>query len=432
MQKFSQWRTHVQVPKASPMRSPHFQLLHHHLWRRIPQTWRRSLLFHATALMAPRLPAGLRPSAPLVVVGAMGTASGLGESARLCYDALRLSGIPACGIDISAGLMQPADAPDYSLDDAAGNILEGPGTLILHVNSPLVPLALMSVGRRLVKDKYIVGYWAWELPNLPADWHHGMPFVHEIWTPSRFTAEAIKPFAAGRQVRVVPHPVARRQLEPHPAIDTIDRPFTVLIIFDAASSFARKNPSAAIEAFRLAFGDDSSTQLIIKALHLSSFPSGQRLIEDARQSANNIIVIEKAMNASELAALYAKTDVVISLHRSEGFGLVLAEAMLRGLPVVATNWSGNTDFLNGDVGMPIGYRLVPAEDPQATYHHPEMQWAEANIKEAAAALQLLRAAPELRSRLGQAASRFALSTWSVEAYTSAVERHLGLGRKPNA
>ena len=95
------------------------------------------------------------------------------------------------------------------------------------------------------------------------------------------------------------------------------------------------------------------------------------------------------MDQASLDALYGEADAVISLHRSEGFGLVIAEAMLRGVPVVATGWSGNTDFLSKATGMPIGYDLVPAVDPQDTYDFSETVWAEPRIEEAAQALRTL-------------------------------------------
>ena len=118
--------------------------------------------------------------------------------------------------------------------------------------------------------------------------------------------------------------------------------------------------------------------------------------------------------------------MLISLHRSEGFGLTLAEAMLRGLPVIATNWSGNVDFLTGDTGIPVPYRLVPAQDPQGTYQHPDLRWADADIDAAAAALRRLRANPALRRALGEAAAAFGVKVWSGAAYAATARRRLGL------
>jgi glycosyltransferase involved in cell wall biosynthesis len=193
-----------------------------------------------------------------------------------------------------------------------------------------------------------------------------------------------------------------------------------------ASSFARKNPLASIEAFRKAFGDDPSTRLIVKISNSETFPSGLSSLMKAIGSAPNIVLIDRTISGTEMEALYRESDLLISLHRSEGFGLTIAEAMLRGLPVVATNWSGNIDFLNTSNGFPIPYLLVSAEDLQGTYHHPYMKWADADVEAAAEALRHLRRDPALARDMGQAGVASAAQTWSGEAYATTVCRYLGL------
>ena len=406
--------------------------VHRNIWQRLPREWRRLALFHATAWSAPRPAADVVAALPIIVAGALRTASGLGESARLCHDALKAAGLPVFGIDLTAGLMQPEDDAGFAFAD--GRHLTGRGTLVLHVNSPLVPLAMMRLGRAIVHQKRIIGCWAWELPGVPADWHHGIPFVHEIWAPSRFTAEAIEPIAAGRPVRVLPYAVALKSplVAEHASTGAShgpgmgERPFTVLTIFNTASSFSRKNPLATIAAFRRAFDGDPSARLIVKTFNLSSYPQASSLIRDAIGSADNIVIIEQMLSASAISDLFSRADVVMSLHRSEGFGLTLAEGMLHAVAVVGTDWSGNHDFLTAQTGVPIPFRLVPAEDPQGTYNYPGMSWAEPDVEVAALALQRLRDAPELRRGLGQAAARFAATTWSADAYSRAVQSYLGV------
>ena len=310
--------------------------LHHQLWQRLPRTWRREGLFRATSLLAPRPTPLARPATPIIVAGALRTASGLGESARLCHDALKLSGLPVFGIDLTSGLMQPLDNLDFCFVD--GGSFCGPGTLLVHVNSPLIPLALWLLGRSVVQNKYVIGYWAWELSEVPHDWHYGIPFVHEIWVPSAFTADAVRKIAGDRPVQVVPHPVALRGLAGGHRLPQLERPYTALIIFNMASSFERKNPIAAITAFARAFGDDASARLIVKTSNSEAFPSGIRSIKKAIGEAQNVMLIDRTISAVEMEELYSECDVLMSLHRSEGFGLPIAEAMLRGLPVVATDW----------------------------------------------------------------------------------------------
>ena len=247
---------------------------HRELWQRLPRGLRRAALFRASAWMAPRPTPTAAAGKPVIVAGSLSTASGLGNSARLCHDALKAAGLPVLGIDLTGWLMQPADFPDFAFSDGGG--IDGPGTLVVHVNAPLMGLAMLRLGHRLVRGKRIVGYWAWELPEAPAEWRHGAAFVHEVWVPSAFTAEAVGPVAADLPVCVVPHPVATHRSGPFARKAAGEGPFTALTIFDAASSFARKNPCAAIRAFRLAFGDDEGARLIVKSTRLSRPPGCAR------------------------------------------------------------------------------------------------------------------------------------------------------------
>ncbi len=399
-------------------------LLHRQIWQRLPRSLRRTALFHATSIAAPRPTPNATPAFPLIVAGPLKTASGLGQSARLSHDALKRAGLPVLGIDLTNLLRQVEDVPNFAFEDGSNH--QGPGTLLLNVNAPTAPLAMMQLGSKLIANKRIAACWAWELPLVPPDWSHGIPFVHEIWTPSTFTADAISPIAQGRAVAVIPYPVALGRTQPKRAPRTSTDPFTVLTIFNVASSFARKNPCAAIEAFRLGLGDDPKTHLIVKLANPSSYPGSLDIIEQAVSGAANITIIDRTFNALEIDLLYEKADALISLHRSEGFGLTLAEAMLHGLPVVATNWSGNTDFLTPQTGIPIPYTLIPARDPQGSYDHPEMTWADADIPAAANALTRLRDDPAFANRLGHNAACTALDTWSPDRYVAAVRAQLGL------
>lgn len=405
-------------------------VLHRFVWQRLPYHWRRATLFRAAALMAPHPSAVGRAVPPLVVAGALSTASGLGQSARLCHDALKEAGFEVYGIDLTRALMQPLDYPTFAFKD--GREVMGPGTVVLHVNGPFVPLAMLRLGRRLVQHKRVIGYWAWELPCVPPDWRHGVPFVHEIWVPSRFTADAVRVLAPNHPVSVMAHPVAINeqvptQCEQHDP----GRPFNVLTIFNMASSFARKNPCAAICAFRQAFGFDRSVRLTVKYTNGDAFPEGIALMQAASRGAANVVFLGDTLSSSEVAALYAEADVVLSLHRSEGFGLTIAEAMLHGMPVIATNWSGSCDFLTEETGVPIPYRLVSARDLQGTYDYPGMAWANADVTATASALRRLRDDPALRRRLGANARAQALRLLSTQAYAERILQKME-HRSPNA
>lgn len=385
---------------------PLLRLFHRHVWRRLPVGARRSAFARLSIWRAPAISANAKASQPIIIVGLLKTASGLGDSARKSHDALKAAGLTVYGIDVTDTLMHEANYPDFRFDD--GKAVIGHGTVILHVSGPSVPRVMAFLGKRIIKSKRIVAHWFWELPKLPSDWQSALPFVHDLCTSTYFVADAVRRLATGRPVHVVHYPLteaAGLQRLGAPA-----KPFTVLVLFNIASNFARKNPCAAIRAFRLAFGDDPSAKLVVKYLNASAWPQSEADMLAAANGAANVVLNGGLLDDAGVEALYAETDVVLSLHRAEGLGLAIAEAMMRGIPVIATNWSGNTDFFTADAGFPIGYSLVPIADPQTNYSGKgvawddpaDARWAEPNVEEAVAALIALRADPDLCRRLGAA------------------------------
>jgi glycosyltransferase involved in cell wall biosynthesis len=145
-------------------------------------------------------------------------------------------------------------------------------------------------------------------------------------------------------------------------------------------------------------------------------------MRDAAQGAANVELQESSLAPHDMEKLYAETDVVISLHRAEGFGLVPAEAMLRGIPVVATDWPSTKAFLNEETGCPIHYELIPVTDPQGAYDG--QMWADPNIEQAAAALRKLRADPEYRMSLKANAARTASALFCPSVYAKEVCSYL--------
>jgi glycosyltransferase involved in cell wall biosynthesis len=265
-----------------------------------------------------------------------------------------------------------------------------------------------------------VGYWAWEIPEVPPEWRPALACVSQVWVPSHFTAAVLEPLLPGR-VRVVPPALA---LIP-PVASALGRAafglpedaVVVLVSFNLASSFARKNPFAAIAAFRGAFGDRPDRILLLKVGHPEHAPADfARLAQMAH--APNIRLETHTLPPEDRHALTACADIVLSLHRGEGFGLVLAEAMLLGKPVVATGWSGNTDFMDGSNAALVGYRLVPARDDRSVYRG---LWAEPDVAEAAALLRTLADDAAARRDLGERARLSTLDRLDGRELTAALE-----------
>ena len=383
----------------------------HRAWRLLPAGPRRALIRTATTLAAPkpdRLPPRTAPG--LALLGEFSRPSGLGMGVRLVRAALDGMAVPTVALDTDArgGALPPAGMP-----------------LLLHVNPPSLPLALLQQDRALIRGRRVIGMWNWELPVVPAAWRSGLRFVHEVWVTSQFTARAMAALmpADGRiPLRVVSYPLAVAPPTPAPlgraAFGLPEDALVVLVSFNLASSFVRKNPLAAVAAFLAAFGDRPDRILVLKVGHPGHFPDDFALLREAVAGAANIRLETREMPQAEAHALTATADIVLSLHRSEGFGLVPAEAMLLGRPVVATGWSGNMDFMDADSAALVPFTLVPARDPRGVLEAPGAVWAEPDIEAAAAALRHLAGDPAARLALGargQAHARKALGPDSLAA-----------------
>jgi len=358
------------------------------------------LALRGSALLAPRPdPAPPPGRGGLVLAGEVGRASGLGEAARVVRQALGALGLPVFSFDVGVPWERaPVVVGDGGVPAAA--------PLLLHINAPQVPWALRRLPAGLVHGRRIVGYWAWELPVVPEEgWRTGLRFVHEIWAMSSFCADALRRFAPARTVRVVPPPLALAPPAPAP----LDRAafglpadrLVVLVSFNLASSFERKNPLAAVAAFRAAFADRADALLLLKIGNPHHFPEDFARLQTAIAGAPNIRIETRTMPAADSQALTACADIVLSLHRSEGFGLVPAEAMLLGRAVVATGWSGNMDFMDEASAALVAPRLVPARDPRGVFRAPGAVWADPDPVEAAAHLRRLAGDRAARAELGE-------------------------------
>ena len=370
----------------------------------LPAGPRRHVLLHGTKALAPYPDRPPPPAcAGLAVAGELDRASGLGEGARLMLAGLEALGVPHWAV-------RPGDSPPP------------PGVpLLLHVNAPGMPLAMLRLGRAMVRGRRVIGHWAWELPTTPPAWRAGVPFVHAVWAPSRFTAEALEPLLPGR-VRIVPYPVAARP----PAASALSRAdmglpaeaVVTLVLFNLASSFERKNPLGAIAAHTQAFGTRADRVLLLRVGNPDDFPDDFARLRAAVADLPNIRIDTRTLPAADNHAVMAMSDIVLSLHRSEGFGLVPAEAMLLGVPVVATDWSGTRDFLDADCAALVPARLIPAQDPRGVFEAPGARWAEPDV--AAAARHLVRLADDPAARrvlgaAGRAAARTRLGTAPLAA-----------------
>ena len=386
------------------------------LWQRLPQNTRTQLLFDVSRMLAPLPDANPRGGFPIGIAGLFSTASGVGEGARLAYASLEAAGLAPTAFDLSPAFRQ------VELDEVARRrpVTPGAGSLIVHHNAPYLPHALWALGRARVRGRRIIGYWAWELPRLPDGWQASMRYLHEIWVPSTFTRDAVAA-ATNKPVHVVRHPLPPTTASPNMRgkFGLPEQALVVLNVFHLGSAFARKNPLAAVAAFRKAFGERADRVLAIKLID-NGAAGARRELNAAIAGAGNIRLIEGMLPEADMAGLMAAADIVISLHRSEGFGLVPAQAMALGKPVIATGWSGNLDFMNKNNSALVSYSLIPVRDPEGAFQGDDQKWADANVDEAAEWLRRLAGNADLRTRLGAAAAKDVAAQLSPKHFAKAV------------
>jgi glycosyltransferase involved in cell wall biosynthesis len=335
---------------------------------------------------------------PPIVVGFLRTPSGIGASGRMALDALRQLGYPAQAYDLSR-LFQPDNLLDVDLGPEADFSHAGP--IILHTNPPEMMKALSHLGKVRLKNRLITALWAWELPKMRPDWIPAFDYVHEVWSPSLFCTDAFQA-ETKMPVRTVLHPAQPYPLPPadKAAFGIPKDSFVCLTMADMRSSLARKNPIGAIQAFKTAFGTDMSRRLLVKIGYADTNPAAMQELMAAIGDAPNIHPLTQKLEAPDYHLLLSSIDCFLSLHRSEGYGLVIAEAMQAGKPVIATGWSGNLDFCPKEAVALVPFHLVPVNDPQNIYGGTLQYWAEPDVSFAAATLRNLANTPALAAELG--------------------------------
>ena len=324
---------------------------------------------------------------PVRILGFFGQTFGLAEAARRTFASLAKSGLSVRATQIPySGKHQGSDSTVKAEKKRPTNPDE---IRIFHFNGDHFDKLIGDWGESVLRCRYKIGFWHWELPAFPDDYLSWFDIVDEIWVPSRFVFDAIAP-KSPKPVQIIPLALDDAVLKPPPPdrekFNIPKDKIVFLITFDFYSIMERKNPISGIKAFSRILEENeyrNKSHLVVKVSNEHADPAGYKLIKEAISliEANKITLIDKVLPRNDMLKLINSCDVLISLHRSEGFGLHLAEAMAMGKAVIATNWSGNTDFMNSKNSYPVDFELFEVEERQGPYSKGN-HWAKASESKA--------------------------------------------------
>lgn len=353
------------------------------------------------------------------VIGPIDKTSGLGQATRLSYQILERSIAPSLSA-LPFNVENPAlvgfsSQLDYSPHQRPHRVN------LFHLNADFIPIALAMLPKSIFECSYNIGYFFWELNKIPKSHFLALELLDEIWVSSRYVQEI---YATQTDKPVVNVGMAVENLPPHlkthPDLCQ-DGAFTFLTTFDSFSFAERKNPLAAVHAFQSAFDKNNrEVVLIIKTWNRRRVSNDFQiriwnLIDELIKDDPRIRVIDEVYTYEQLLSLKLSCDCYISLHRAEGFGFGMLEAMQLGRAVIATAYSGNMDFCTEENCFLVDYDLVAVGYDEYLNVERGSVWADPKISSAAAAMREVFHNRDEAARRGMRAAQFVKDNFSIDA-----------------
>jgi len=360
----------------------------------------------------------------LNIVGFLTADLGVGESARCMVRAADAAALPTALVPLKLNCRNRLGDQTYAarLQDTNPHAIN-----VVHIDPPAARDLDHHHGPSFRANKYNIGYFAWELPEFPDAWMPSFDYFDEIWCPSDFTSAAVRA-KAPVPVLTMPHAIAFTP----PAESTAalrarlglpaDR-FLFLTLFDLNSYAERKNPRAVVTAFRASGLAERGAALVLKVQNVAGNETDFGALKASVRDLPGTVLLTETLSRADLYALEAACDAFVSLHRSEGFGLAVAECMYLGKPVISTDWSATAEFVHADNGCPVRARLVTLDRNHGPYAQGST-WADPDPLHAAEYMQALFADRSLRARLGAASCATIKTHFSPEAIGARYRRRL--------
>lgn len=340
---------------------------------------------------------------------------GVGEAGRRLSRAVARTGLPWEMVGVTEG---PMSRQQHRYE---GEVMDHPrfSNTLLCANADQTAVLANRLGLARRGGRRI-GYWFWELEAFPRAHAQAFDFLDEVWVSGEFNRASIAQHT-DKPVRIVPLPISipreptrytRRQF------DLPEDKTVFLVNFDFLSVMARKNPLGAITAYTEAFGPDDNACLVVKSINGHLRPLEREHLRLVARQRPDILLRDHYLTAHEIRALAELADCVVSLHRSEGFGLNLADAMAVGTPVIATGYSGNMTFMTDDTAFLIPHELVEV-GPGAGPYDEHALWAEPDLAAASRAMRTVADAPGVAHAVAERALR-QIQRFSVDRVASEI------------
>ena len=356
-------------------------------------------------------------------VGYLKARSGLGQGSRLLGRAVKESKYNFSAIDVKYGETKSYDETEF--DNEITN--EFPYNINLFHIQPHVnfEMALSQIeGTKNLQGRYNIGYWVYETENIPKKWEDSFKYVNEIWTPSTYVTEAFKKVSPV-PVYTIPYGVDTKKNEKltRKDFDLPENKFIFLCLYDPKSSVERKNPQAVIRAFKEAFKNNDQDVLLVIKMN-KAMQEDVDVLKDELEGIKNYKIFTESLPQEDLFSLISLCDVYVSLHRSEGFGMVMAEAMSLGTVCIATNYSANLDFMNKENSLLVDYKLVKTELKNHYSYSYDDLWAEADVEQASDFMIKLYKDKDLYNKLKENARKTILEEFSIKKCTEKIEKRI--------